>query len=238
MKAPFLHRAQAGETLAGSLAHFAGRQDITVLALPPGGVPVAFEVARALGVALDLAVVQPILQTMGPPSREVTLGLLGFPAAVQLHEATLNALALADEVLGQAIHRARQHLRQRVRAMRPSAPTPSVKGRTVILVDDGTAAGVALRRAAGLIRRAGARALVAAVPVGAGEGLRLLASELDEVICPSRPEPFIAVPNCYERYPDVTDAEVHALLAQAWGRYVPRELSAPSSMAGPSRPGR
>ena len=225
MKAPFRHRAQAGEALAGSLAHFAGRQDVTVLALPHGGVPVAFEVARVLGVGMDLAVVQPILPTLGPSRIEVTLGLLGFPAALRLHEATLNALALSDDALEQAIQRARQQLRQRVRAMRPSAPVPSLEGRTVIIVDDGTAAGVALRRAAGLIRGAGARSLVAAVPVGAEEGLRLLTGEFDEVLCPVRPEPFVSVPGCYERYPDVTDVEVRELLSRAWGRSGPRELA-------------
>ncbi|PTL79364.1 phosphoribosyltransferase [Vitiosangium sp. GDMCC 1.1324] len=225
MSTPFRHRTEAGEMLARLLSHLAGREDITVRALPPGGVPVAFEVARALEAPLDLAVVQPILHTMGAPGREVTLGLLGYPAAMQLHDATLNALNLSDEALDHAIACARQQLRQRVRAMRPSAPALSVEGRTVVVVDDGTAAGVALRRAAGLLRRAGARALVAAVPVGAKEGLRLLASEFEEVVCCSRPEPFVAVPEWYESYPEVTDAQVRELLSRAWNRGMPRETS-------------
>jgi predicted phosphoribosyltransferase len=221
MNAPFRHRTEAGETLARALAHLVGREDVTVLALPPGGVPVAFEVARALGAPLDLAVVQPILRTMGPPRRDVTLGLLGYAVAVQLHEATLNALNLSDEALDEALHRARRQLRERVRALRPRAPAPSLEGRTVVLVDDGTAAGVALRRAAGLLRKAGARTLVAAIPVGAGEGLRLLATEFDEVVCPLRPEPFVAVPMWYASYPDVTDAEVRELLARTWSHNGP-----------------
>jgi putative phosphoribosyl transferase len=221
MDAPFRHRTEAGRTLARSLQRFAGREDLLVLALPHGGVPVAFEVARALEAPLDLAVVQPLLHTMGPPRRDVTLGLLGFPPALQLHEATLNALHLSDEALGQALSRARRLLHQRVRGMRPSAPVPSLEGRTVVLVDDGTAAGVALRRAAGLLRRAGARELVAAIPVGTEEGLRLLAGDFEEVVCCVRPEPFVAVADGYERYPDVTDAEVRELLARAWSGHIP-----------------
>jgi putative phosphoribosyl transferase len=221
MNASFRHRTEAGETLARALTHFAGHGDVTVLALPPGGVPVAIEVARALGAPLDLAVVQPILQTMGPPRRDVPLGLAGYPAAVLLHEATLNALNLSDEALEETLHRACHQLRERVRALRPSAPAPSLEGRTVILVDDGTAAGVALRRAAGLLREAGARTLVAAIPVGTEEGLRLLATEFDEVVCPLRPESFVAVPACYESYPDLTDAEVRELLTWAWSRNGP-----------------
>ncbi len=228
MHAPFRHRSEAGEVLARSLSHLAGREDVTVLALPPGGVPVAFEVARALGAPLDVAIIQPILQELGPPHRDVTLGLLGSPPAVRLHDATLNVLNLSDEELGQAVSRARQRLRQRVRALRGGVPVPSLAGRTVVVVDDGTVAGVVLRRAAGLLRRAGARTLVAAVPVAAQEAVRLLASDFDEVVCCLQPEPFVSVPGCYASYPDVTDAEVRELLERARARGTPREVDAPA----------
>jgi predicted phosphoribosyltransferase len=234
MNAPFHHRTEAGRALARSLQHYAGREGILVLALPHGGVPVAFEVARALGAPLDLAIIQPLLHTMGPPRREVTLGMMGFPVASRLHEATLNALALSDEALGQDVSRARRLLHQRVRNLRPSAPVPSLEGRTVMLVDDGTAAGVALRRATGLLREAGARALVAAVPVAAEEGLRLLASDFDEVICCARPEPFVAVADGYASYPDVTDAEVRELLARAWSSSPPPGHALPPPEEGDS----
>ncbi|AKJ01455.1 putative phosphoribosyltransferase [Archangium gephyra] len=217
MDTPFRHRTEAGEKLARLLLHLAGREDVTVLALPHGGVPVAFEVARVLEAPLDLTLVQPVLHAMGPARREVTLGWLGYPAALRLHDATINALNLSDEELGQAISRARRQLRQRLRAMRPGAPAPSLEGRTVVLVDEGTAAGVALRRTAGLLRRAGARALVAAVPVASEEALRLLDGAFEEVVCCYRPEPFVSVSSGYASHPDVTDAEVRALLAPAWG---------------------
>jgi putative phosphoribosyl transferase len=225
MDVPFRHRTEAGRALARSLQHFAGRENLLVLALPHSGVPVAFEVARVLGAPLDLAIVQPLLHTMGPPRREVTLGMMGFPAAPRLHEATLNALDLSDEALARDLSRARRLLQQRMSGLRPSAPVPSLEGRTVVLVDDGTAAGVALRHAAGLLRGAGARALVAAVPVGADEGLRLLASDFDEVVCCARPEPFVSVANGYAQYPDVTDAEVRELLVRAWSRHAPRRMA-------------
>ncbi|HYO74522.1 MAG TPA: phosphoribosyltransferase [Archangium sp.] len=226
MNTPFRHRTEAGERLARLLPHLAGREDVTVLALPQGGVPVAFEVARVLGAPLDVALVQPVLHAMGPPRREVTLGWLGYPAALQLHEATLNALGLSDEGLGQAISHARRQLRQRLRAMRPGAPALSLEGRTVVVVDEGTAAGVALRRAAGLLRRAGARTLVAAVPVASEEALRLLGSEFEEVVCCSRPEPFVSVHSRYASYMDVSDAEVRALLTRAWG-HLGRSIPSP-----------
>ena len=216
MNAPFRHRTEAGETLARLLMHLAGREDVIVLALPHGGVPVALEVARVLGAPLNVALVQPVLHAMGPPRREVTLGWLGYPAALQLHDATINALNLSDEDLGQAISRARRQLRQRVRALRPGAPVASLEGRTVVVVDDGSAAGVALRRAAGLLRRAGARALVAAVPVASEEALRLLDGEFEELVCCHRPEPFVSIASGYVIHPGVTDAEVRALLARAW----------------------
>jgi predicted phosphoribosyltransferase len=215
MDAPFRHRTEAGTTLARSLPHLAGREDVIVLALPHGGVPVAFEVARALEAPLELALVQPVLHAMGPPRHEVTLGLLGYPAALQLHDATLNALNLSDEVLGQAVSRARWQLRQRVRAMRPGGPVLPLEGRTVVVVDDGSAAGVALRRAAGLLRRAGARTLVAAVPVASEEALRLVDGEFEEIVCCYRPAPFVSVRSAYGSYRDVTDAEVRELLTRA-----------------------
>lgn len=217
MDAPFRHRTEAGATLARSLLHLAGQEDVIVLALPPGGVPVAFEVARALAAPLELAIVQPVLHAMGSPRREVTLGLLGYPAALQLHDPTLNVLNLSDEELGQAIARARRQLRQRVRAMRPGVPVLPLEGKTVVVVDDGSVAGVALRRAAGLLRRAGARSLVAAVPVASEEALRLMDGEFEEVVCCYRPDPFVSVLSEYGIYPEVSEAEVRELLTRARG---------------------
>lgn len=226
MPYPYRHRAQAGQVLARALSHLAGRPGVLVLALPSHGVPVAWEVARALCAPLDLLAMQPLLHTQGSAPREVVLGLLGPPPALQLHEPTLNALQLSEEALHQATARARRALRRRLRTLRPPAPPPALAGRTVVLVDEGTAAGLALLRAAGLVRRAGASAVVAAVPVGAPEGLRLLASGCEEVICPHVPEPFVSVAAAYADSRPVEDGEVYALLCRAWGREAPPPAAA------------
>lgn len=231
MRSPYRHRAHAGQVLARALSHLAASPEPLVLALLPHGVPVAWEVARALSAPLDLLAVQPLLHTLGSPPREVALGQLGHPSALQLHEPTLNVLQLSEEALQRATARARRALRRRLLTLRPPAPAPKLTGRTVVLVDEGAAAGLALLRAAGLVRRAGARAVVAAVPVCAPEGLRLLQSGCDEVICPHAPEPFVSVAAAYSDSRPVADEEVYALLCQAWGLQAP--LTPPAAAPQP-----
>jgi putative phosphoribosyl transferase len=213
MITPFSHRAHAGEVLARSLARFAGRHDVTVLGVPNGGAAVAFEVARHLSAPLELCFFEPIKSPQG----DVTLGLLGWPPAQQLHEPIINALGLGDEAVRQATAQTWRQLRERIHALRPPAPPPTLHGRMVILVDEGVAQGVVLQEAATLVRRTGARTVVAAVPVGAREGLRLLASEFDDVICPWQPVPFESLSPFYGDFRPVTDAEVRTLLRRAWG---------------------
>jgi putative phosphoribosyl transferase len=212
MDTPFSNRAHAGEVLARSLARFAGRSDVIVLGLPKGGLPVAFEVAQSLALPLDLCLLEPITT----PSRTASLGLLGWPPAQQLYEPILNTLGLDEEPLRQALARAWRRLRQRLHALRPAAPPPMLEGRTVLLVDEGAAWGFVLRDAAGLLRRAGARRLVAAVPVGSREGLRLLAPEFDELVCPWQPFAFDALTSFYGDFRPVTDEEARAWLLRAW----------------------
>jgi predicted phosphoribosyltransferase len=213
MRTPFIHRAHAGEVLARSLARFAGRSDVTVLGVPNGGAVVAFEVARHLTAPLDLCFLEPIVSARG----EATLGLLGWPPAQQLHEPVITALGVSDEPLREAMALSWRRLRQRIHALRPPSPPPSLHGRTVLLVDEGVTDGRLLQEAAELVRRAGAHAVVAAAPVGAREGLLVLASELDDVVCPWQPVPFDALSSFYGDFRSVTDEEVRALLLRAWG---------------------
>jgi putative phosphoribosyl transferase len=234
MPYPYRHRTQAGQVLARALSHLAGRPGVLVLALPPNGVPVAYEVAHALSAPLDLLAVQPLLHTLGSPPYEVTLGLLGPPAAPQLHEPTLNVLQLSEQALHRVTARARRALHRRLLTLRPPAPPPELAGRTVVLVDEGAAAGLALLRAAGLVRRAGASAVVAAVPVSAPEGLRLLASGCDEVICPHAPEPFVSVAAAYGDSRPVEDDEVYALLCHAWGQAASLPTTSAASRCAPA----
>ncbi len=223
MITPFSHRAHAGEVLARSLARFAGRHDVTVLGVPNGGAAIAFEVARHLAVPLDLCFLEPITSVQG----ELTLGLLGWPPAQQLHEPIISALGMGGEQLRQAMAQSWRRLRQRILALRPPAPPPSLLGRRVILVDEGVAQGVLLQEAVGLVRRTGARAVVAAVPVGSREGLRRLASEFDEVICPWQPVPFEPLSSFYGDFRPVADEDVRALLLRAWGDWVRVDTATP-----------
>ncbi|MFL5343912.1 MAG: phosphoribosyltransferase [Hyalangium sp.] len=227
MITPFSHRAHAGEVLARSLARFAGRHDVTVLGVPNGGAAIAFEVARHLAAPLDLCFLEPITS----PKGEVTLGLLGWPPAQQLHEPAINALGLGDEAVRQATAETWRRLRQRIHALRPPAPPPTLHGRMVILVDEGVAQGVLLQEAAGLLRRTGARTVVAAVPVGSRESLRLLASEFDDIICPWQPLPFDALSSFYGDFRPVTDDAVRALLLRAWGDWGRVDVSMPDAFS-------
>ena len=214
MPPPFLDRRQAGQWLARALEPLAGRSDVRVLGLAHDGVPVACEVANALGVPWEVLVVERVVLPVGPPRREVTLGLLAFPPAVELHEASLNALAVPDDTLRRVLGQARRRLGRQVKAMRPPGPPPELSGCTAVVVDDRAVVGRILARAAGLLRRMGARRVVAALPVGTHEALRLLATEYDEVVCPCPTASFISLPSWYEQAPPVSNAEVRALLGQ------------------------
>jgi putative phosphoribosyl transferase len=212
MLTPFTHRAHAGEVLARSLERFAGRSDVIVLGVPKGGVPIAYEVATALSLPLDLCFFEPVTSPRG----DVTLGLLGWPPVQQIYDPVVNALGLTDAPLRQAIAQTWRRLRQQIHALRPPAPPPSMYGRTAILVDEGIAQGLRLRDAAGVMRRAGARAVVAAAPVGSREGLSLIASEFDEVVCPWQPAVFGAIESFYGDLRPVADDAVRGLLLRAW----------------------
>jgi putative phosphoribosyl transferase len=225
MLTPFSHRAQAGEVLARALSRYAGRQDVIVLGIPNGGVPIAFEVARHLAVPLDLCFLEPITSPRG----DVTLGLLGWPPSQQLHEGVINTMGLNDAPLREATAHAWRRLRQRIHHLRPPAPPPSLHGRTVILVDEGVAQGHQLRDAAGLVRRMGTHTVVAAVPVGSREGLQTLAEELDDIICPWQPVPFDVPSSFYADFRLVTEDEVRALLLRAWGDWGAAEAGGPDA---------
>jgi predicted phosphoribosyltransferase len=212
MAPSFSHRAHAGEVLARALSRYAAQLDITVLAIPNGGVPIAFEVACSLTAPLDLFLLEPIFF----PERDATVGLLGWPPVQQLHEPVVSALRLSEDSLRKATAQSWRRLRQRVHALRPAAAPPLISGRRVVLVNEGVVSGLLMREAAGLLRRTGARELIAAVPVGSREGLRLLAPDFDDVVCPWQPEPFDALPPFYRDFRPVTDEEVRALVMRAW----------------------
>ena len=212
MAPTFLNRTHAGEVLARSLTHYAGKSDVTVLAIPNGGVPLAFEVACSLGTPLDLCFAEPIVL----PGNDAPLGLLGWPPVQQLHEPIINALGISEEGIREATAQSWRRLRQRVHLLRPAAMPPFISGRRVILVGEGVVAGKRFHEASGLLRRAGARELIAAAPVGTRESLFLLAANFDDIVCPLQPSAVETLQPFYRDFRAVLPEEVRALLLRAW----------------------
>jgi predicted phosphoribosyltransferase len=208
----FHDRADAGRVLAGRLAHYAGRRDVIVLALPRGGVPVAFEVAQALRAPLDVFLVR----KLGVPGqRELAMGALATGGVRVLNEDVVNALGIPDEVIDAVAAEEQDELGRREHEYRGDRPPPDVRGRVVILIDDGLATGSTMRAAVAALRRQGPARIVVAVPVGAPETCADLAEEADEVVCARTPEPFYAVGRWYDDFSQTTDEEVRELLDRA-----------------------
>jgi putative phosphoribosyl transferase len=207
----FSDRRQAGRALARELTNFAER-DPVVVALPRGGVPVGYEVAKALDAPLDIGLVRKLGAPMQP---ELGIGALGEGGQAVLDSDAVTRLRISREELGEIVEREQRELERRRRRYRPNHPPIDVKGRTVILVDDGLATGVTAVAAARVLRAQGARELILAVPVcprRVGTGLQ---SEFDGFVCLSSPEPFYGVGGAYDDFTQTTDREVMELLAEA-----------------------
>jgi len=207
-------RAHAGQVLAERLAHLAGRDDVVVLALPRGGVPVGAELARALGAPLDVLVVRKI----GVPGHEE----LAMGAVVATGHRVLNAdvvrrAGVSPEVLDAATAAQRAGCAQREASYREGRPPLPVEGRTVVVVDDGLATGATMRAALETLRQRGPARVVVAVPVAPRESLAELAALAADVVCPSTPVWFRAVSQGYADFRQTSDDEVRALLADSGG---------------------
>ncbi len=208
----FRDRADAGQQLAKKLTAYANRPDVLVLALPRGGVPVAYEAARALGAPLDVFLVR----KLGVPGHEeLAMGAIATGGVQVLNRSLVHALGIPDEMVEAVVAREQRELERRERAYRDGRPTPDVRGRTVILVDDGLATGSTMRAAAAALRQQQAARIVVAVPVAPAETCEEFKAEVDEVVCAVTPEPFYAVGLWYEDFSQTTDEEVHDLLARA-----------------------
>jgi predicted phosphoribosyltransferase len=204
-------RIEAGKRLAERLADYANRSDVLVLALPRGGVPVAFEVARALHAPLDIFLVR----KLGVPGHEeLAMGAIATGGVRVINEDVVNYLHVPGEVIDAVAADELRELERRERAYRGNRPAPDVKGKTVILVDDGLATGSTMRAAAALREQQPAR-IVVAVPVSAAQTCDEYRMGVDEIVCAVTPEPFHAVGLWYENFSQTTDAEVRDLLARA-----------------------
>ena len=210
MPRAFRNRAEAGRRLASALRHLAGRNDVLVLGLPRGGVPVVYEVAKALGAPLDVFVVR----KLGVPGhREFAFGAIASGGVRVLTEEIGRRL---DPRIVDAVTAAEQdELRRREYAYRGESPPLDVAGKTVILVDDGLATGASMRAAVGALRALGPARIVVAVPTAAPQACDDFRKEVDEVICADTPAHFIAVGERYDDFSDTSDEEVRWLLADA-----------------------
>jgi putative phosphoribosyl transferase len=207
----FRDRAHAGRVLAERLRSYAGREDVLVLGLPRGGVPVAFEVARKLGARLDVLVVR----KLGLPGQEeLAMGAIASGGVRVVNEALVRELALDEEAIARAAATESRELERRERLLRGERGPVEVRGRIVLLVDDGLATGSTMRAAAFAMRDQDPRRLVVAVPVAAARTCDELRDEVDEVVCAITPEPFQAVGSWYDDFAATTDEEVRELLAR------------------------
>jgi len=207
----FTDRADAGRTLAIELAAYAGG-DTRVLALPRGGVPVAYEAARALNVPLDVFVVRKI----GAPGREeLALGAIASGGVRVLNEDTIAALGVDPQMLEAITQRELHELRRREEAYRGGLPAPDVAQRTVVLIDDGLATGASMHAAVLALRERRPRAIVAAVPVAPADTCAMLAPLVDDLVVLSTPEPFRGVGAWYVDFSQVSDERVRELLSDS-----------------------
>lgn len=209
---PFRDRSEAGRLLAQKLSAYAGREDVIVLALPRGGVPVAFEIARAIHAPLDVFVVR----KLGVPGHEeLAMGAIARGGILVLEPNVVEDLAIPPEVVADVAAREEQERLRREREYRGDRPEPEVQGRTVILVDDGLATGSTMRAAVAAQRKLHPATIVVAVPVAAPLTCAELAEVVDDIVCVRTPEPFHSVGEWYEEFLQTTDEEVRELLARA-----------------------
>jgi predicted phosphoribosyltransferase len=208
----FRDRAEAGRVLAGRLQEYSGRDDVVVLALPRGGVPVGFELARSLAAPLDLFLVR----KLGVPGHgELALGAIASGGVRVLNDAVVAELGLTPKDVEHAATVEARELARREQLYRNGRAPIDLRGRTAILVDDGLATGATMRAAARAVRRHEPARVVVAVPVAAEQTCRELAAEVDQVVCVKTPRPFLAVGSWYEDFDQTTDDEVRELLARA-----------------------
>lgn len=218
MSIPFRDRVVAGRQLARKLEAYAGREDVIVLGLARGGVPVAYEVAAYLRLPLDVFIVR----KLGVPGYgELAMGAIASGGVRVVNEDVMRALRPEAERLLEAVVAAEtEELARREIEYRAGRPPPELRNRTVILVDDGLATGASMRAAAEALRQKSAAEIIVAVPVGAAQTCRELEKEVDEAICAIAPESFEAVGEYYEDFSQTTDDQVRELLAAAMNRAI------------------
>jgi putative phosphoribosyl transferase len=208
----FRNRTEAGRVLAEKLKAYAGRSDVLILALPRGGVPVAYEVAMSLKATLDVFLVR----KLGVPGHEeLAMGAIASGGVRVLNQSVVDSLRIPSEVIDEVAAREQQELARREQAYRGDRPAREARDHISILIDDGLATGSTMRAAAMALRKQQPAYITVAVPAAAARTCDEFRSEVDEVICAITPEPFYAVGLWYEDFSQTSDEEVRDLLARA-----------------------
>jgi putative phosphoribosyl transferase len=212
MKTQFFNRTEAGQILAENLSNYANREDVLVLALPRGGVPIAAEVAKRLNAPLDVFGVR----KLGLPGHpELAMGAIASGGVRVFNGEVVNALRIPDEVIDAVSAEELIELQRREKAYRAGRPPLEVEGKTVIVVDDGVATGSTMLAAVAALRQLNAARIIVAVPVIAASSCREIQRKADEVTAVMIPERFYAVGQWYEDFSQTSDDEVRELLAEA-----------------------
>lgn len=219
VRIPFPDRTYAGQALAERLARQGDWPGALVLALPRGGVPVAYEVAERLGLELDILVVRKL---GAPGNRELAMGAIASGGVQVMNEDIVRLMHISQTDIAATVAAETAELHRREGAYRGDRPRPGVAGRAVILVDDGLATGATMRAAVQAVRALGAARVVVAVPVAAPESAAQLEDLADEVVCLHLPVDLLAIGRWYANFEQTADDEVTGLLQRAWQRAVPR----------------
>lgn len=220
---PFRNRLHAGKQLASALREQVQGSDALVLALPRGGVPVGFALARALALPFDLLLVR----KLGLPGHEeLAMGAIGSGGVRVLNADVVQAFHVPPALIEEACARELAVIARRELQYRGGRPPARLRGRTAILVDDGLATGATMRAAIAVARASGAAAIVVAVPVGPPDTCAALRREVDALVCLARPPAFRAVSQWYRHFAQTSDTEVRELLAQAWNSDAPQQAAA------------
>jgi len=214
----FADRIEAGRSLAWRLDKYAGRDDVIVLGVPRGGVPVASEVAKVLHAPLDVF----LLRKLGVPGQEeLAFGAIASGGVRVLDRQTVRALAISDSDIAAITAREQKELQRREQLYRGSRPALSAAGKIVILVDDGIATGASMLAGIRALRQLHPAKIVIAVPVAPSATCKRMANEVDELVCVAAPDPFYAVGRFYDDFSQVEDEQVIELLAQNYDSAVP-----------------
>ncbi|KTD19925.1 phosphoribosyltransferase [Legionella londiniensis] len=212
----YIDRHDAGKKLAKFLSAYKNKPDTIALALPRGGVPVAYEIAKALLIPMDVFIVR----KLGVPGHEeLAMGAIASGGVTYYNDEIVSQLNLSPGAISEVIASEEKELKRREENYRGENPFPDLKGKTVILIDDGIATGATTRAAIKALKKQNPKRIVLAVPVAAASTVAEMAKEVDEIICPLKPINFYAVGLWYDNFSQTTDEEVAVLLGKQNGKY-------------------